>query len=104
MEIYSKSTIFNIGLVGVSTHIILVFFVINFSKLELLDKSPKLNFKFEVLFLTFSNSLLDPPYKSSIAKTSSPELSKDKTVSAAASPDAKANALLPPSKSAMHIS
>ena len=78
--------------------------VIKLSILEESDKSPKVKCKFDVLFLTFSNNLLEPPYKSSIAKTSSPELSKESTVSAAANPEANAYASTPPSKSAIHIS
>ena len=63
-----------------------------------------MNCKFDVLFLTFSNNLLDPPYRSSIASTSSPEFNKESTVSAADNPEANAYASNPPSKLAIHIS
>ncbi len=75
---------------GVSTQIIFVFLVIRLSIFEESDKSPKLNFKFEVLFLTFSNNLLEPPYRSSIASTSSPEFNNESTVSAEDNPEANA--------------
>ena len=69
LAISTKSTIFNNGFVGVSTHIIFVLEVIDVLRVDKSLKSEKVNLSPADLFLTSSNNLYVPPYKSSIAST-----------------------------------
>ena len=96
----ARSASFSSGLLGVSTHSILVSGRIAARTASRFARSTKVKSVFALRRRTRSNRRNVPPYRSSLATTCAPASSSSSTVEIAARPDANAHAVAPLSRSA----